>query len=266
MKYGGEAMKKIVLFDMDGTLTPPRKSMEFSIAAGLAKLQASGFEIGILTGSDMDYLRQQCSIMFDISPVDYTKVHYLPCNGTKYYTFKPGTYAPKCVYEKNMKEEIGEQKWKTLISSLLNLQASISSLYDIPQTGHFVNYRGSTLNWCPIGRQATHEERKTWIELDQKYQIRKMFLPIVETSLESLELESVVVKYGGDTSFDIYPAGWDKTFAFKNFAEYDDIYFVGDRCERSGNDYEAYVLAGEKGYKTTGPSETKEIIKKILNR
>ena len=152
-------MKKIVLFDMDGTITPPRQSMKYDMASLLANLQHAGYEIGIVTGSDLDYLKQQCNIMFDISPVDYCAIHYLPCNGTKYYRYLPGFSSEKVIYNNDMKKEIGDKNWNELIKTLVNLQAFISNVYsDMPLTGHFVNYRGSTINWCPIGRQASSNE------------------------------------------------------------------------------------------------------------
>ena len=42
-------MKKIVLFDMDGTLTEPRGNMGCEIERSLALLQKHGFEIGIIS-------------------------------------------------------------------------------------------------------------------------------------------------------------------------------------------------------------------------
>ena len=80
-------MKKIVLFDMDGTLTPARKKMEWDVIDALADLQTVGAEIGIVTGSDLDYVKQQCDSIFDVSPVDCFNIPYLPCNGTKYFKF-----------------------------------------------------------------------------------------------------------------------------------------------------------------------------------
>ena len=50
-------MKHIVLFDMDGTLTPPRESLEESLIPVLEQL-AEVAEIGIVTGSNHDYLKQ----------------------------------------------------------------------------------------------------------------------------------------------------------------------------------------------------------------
>ena len=77
------------------------------------------------------------------------------------------------------------------------------------------------------------------------------------------DLENIQVALGGETSFDIYPTGWDKTFALKFFPN-SNIYFVGDRCEQSGNDFAIYKACGARGYSTTGPSETADIIEKIL--
>lgn len=257
-------MKKIVLFDMDGTLTDARKKMQWPMTNSLANLQEAGFEIGILTGSDMDYVFQQCEPMFDISPVNHVDVHYLPCNGTKYYKFKGANLQP--IYEQNMRQELQEDSWRKLMQLLTSLQSSVTRVHrNIPMTGNFISYRGSTVNWCPIGRNADDRDRSEWVLWDRRQNIRENWLTIARQGLNNADLEHVVIKLGGDTSFDIYPEGWDKTFGFKNFKDYDKVYFVGDRCGQNGNDREAYLLAGDLGYSTTGPNETKEIIKKIIN-
>ena len=38
----------------------------------------------------------------------------------------------------------------------------------------------------------------------------------------------LMIALGGETSFDIYPIGWDKTYAMKHFKGYK-IYFIGSR-------------------------------------
>ena len=37
-------MKKVVLFDMDGTLTPARRKMDISVLNALKKLHRAGYE------------------------------------------------------------------------------------------------------------------------------------------------------------------------------------------------------------------------------
>ena len=258
-------MKKVALFDMDGTLTPARKKMGWEVVDALHDLQKAGFEIGIVTGSDMDYVEQQCDLIFDLSPVDPFAIHYLPCNGTKYYEMGTSGFKPK--YEKDMRGELEEDDWRRLIQLLSSLQSSITRVHrNIPMTGNFINYRGSTINWCPIGRQATENDRTEWCLWDKRQNIRLNWLNIARQGLNNADLEHVVIKLGGDTSFDIYPEGWDKTFAFQNFKDYDKIYFVGDRCGPNGNDKEAYELAGKLGYITTGPKQTVQIINEIINK
>jgi len=258
-------MKKIVLFDMDGTLTPARKRMGYGIIDAISELQKMDIEIGIVTGSDLNYIEQQCYLIFDMSPVNCFDIHYLPCNGTKYYRFKKNGF--DTIYENDMRKELKEDDWRRLIQMLTSLQSSITRVHrNIPMTGNFINYRGSTINWCPIGRQATEKDRAEWCLWDKRQNIRNNWLTIARQGLNNADLEHIIIKMGGDTSFDIYPEGWDKTYAFKNFKDYDKIYFVGDRCGPSGNDQEAYELAGELGYNTIGPEQTIDIIKEIINK
>jgi phosphomannomutase len=256
-------MKKIVLFDMDGTLTPPRKRMGWGILNALTDLQSKDFEIGIVTGSDMDYVKQQLDIVFDVSPLDPFKLHYLPCNGTKYFKMQQDGF--KSIYENDMRENLNESAWRRLIQLLTSLQSSITRVHrNIPMTGNFINYRGSMINWCPIGRQATEKDRMEWCLWDKRQNIRNNWLTIARQGLNNADLEHIIIKMGGDTSFDIYPDGWDKTFAFRNFKDYDKVYFVGDRCTLHGNDREAYLAAGDLGHSTTGPEETIKIINNII--
>ena len=57
--------------------------------------------------------------------------------------------------------------FKQIMISLIEQQASID-LYGIPLTGHFVSYRGSMINWSPIGRNANDDQRKRFVEYDTR--------------------------------------------------------------------------------------------------
>jgi len=256
-------MRNVVLFDMDGTLTPARRPMKRPVTDKLIQLQRAGFEIGIVTGSDLEYIKEQCDDLFQHIAVDISAIHFMPCNGTKYYRIHNANF--QTVYEENMRKELGEKNWRRLIRIIINLQHSlINANRHLPLTGNFISYRGSTLNWCPIGRQASPTDRSSWKIWDKHSWIRYKWLKFAREEFDASDLENVVIKMGGDTSFDIYPQGWDKTYAFKSFESYDKIYFVGDRCGSNGNDKEAYELAGELGFVTTGPEQTIKIIDKII--
>ena len=76
-------------------------------------------------------------------------------------------------------------------------------------------------------------------------------------------LSKIKIKFGGDTSFDIYPKGWDKTYGLRHFPNWN-VWFVGDSCTPEGNDYEIYNECMPQSYVSSGPSHTEEIIECIL--
>ncbi len=256
-------MKKLVLFDMDGTLTPHRKKMAWNVVSALAKLQKNGYEIGIITGSDMEYVKQQCDLLWDLSPVDYRVIHLLPCNGTKYYLG-----LNKTIWEYDMHDVIDDISWNKIMSCLIKEQLLLVESYpEIPLTGNFIQARGSMINWCPIGRNAK-KQREKFIQMDKKFRIRSLLLTRLR---ERFDRAGVEVKLGGQTSFDIYPKGWDKSFIMdkpKFINNYSEYFFVGDRCGENGNDKALYDviknLKEENAFKTKGPPETIDIINKII--
>lgn len=256
-------MKKIFLFDMDGTLTPPRQKMPIDIEIMLKEIQERGSEIGIITGSDMDYVQQQCSGLFDLSLVDSNEIHYFPCNGTKYI------FNNKKVYEYDMRELIGESTWRMFMAYLFNLQNDIivDNMGNLPLTGKFFDYRGSMLNWCPIGRNANNSEREIWNSLNDKELIRTPILVKIQAFIDRVTNLDLTVKLGGDTSFDIFPTGWDKTFPLNKKSMFSDyiIYFIGDRCYPNGNDYELSIHPKVTSFQTDSTNSTIKIVNKILN-
>lgn len=263
---------KIILFDMDGTLTYPRKPFDQDLTPSLIKLSQYA-DIGIVTGSDLDYVEQQLEFLLNHKQLR-TKLHLLPCNGTKYY--KP----PECefndfelVSEVNMKKALNHATFKNLMISLIEAQSSID-LHYLPLTGHFISYRGSMINWCPIGRNANDEQRKFFVHYDTAYErtYREQLKEQLERTLRYKNiLKYVTIKFGGSTSFDIYPNGWDKRYCLTHFADWE-TWFVGDRCEEGGNDQELYELLFDEGrsFKTEDTNQTRliideQIIPKLIN-
>ncbi len=256
--------RTIVLFDMDGTLTEPRQQFNPKILEPSLRRLSEFAEIGIITGSDEDYLREQMKSFLKNSSCRY-KTHLMPCNGTKY--FKPPQTADgdfELAHEVFMEKELGEKKYRELICELICSQLDVCHI-GCPLTGHFINCRGSLINWSPIGRNANQKQREQFIKMDKERSIRKHFIDELRAILQLKEINNdVTIKLGGDTSFDIYPTGWDKTYGLKHFPNWD-VWFVGDRCGQNGNDYEIYNACLNQAYTTEGPEKTKEIIENIIN-
>jgi len=256
--------KSIVLFDMDGTLTKPRESIQESMIVAIAKLLESS-EVGIVTGSDSDYVFQQCKILFENKYIDKTKLHLYPCNGTKVFKWSIESGSYEAVYSTSMIEELGQDAYNTILSSCLKYQACISTVHPLPYTGTFLHYRGSMLNWCPIGRSANLEQRSVWIKEDKHHKLREYFYRLLVSDIDVADIQATVA-LGGSTSFDIYPDGWDKTYVTKHLDSYG-ITFVGDKCTGTGNDKTLYdLLQPTDSYETKSPEMTINLINSIIEK
>ena len=250
---------------MDGTLTPPRKKISRDVIRKLREL-SDIMTIGIVTGSDYDYIMQQCDIMFEVGGVPVDRLELFPCNGTKHYTSREDN-SYELVHSVNMVDEIGQDNYNYVMQSLIANQLILSVKHKLPYTGTFFQYRGSMLNWCPVGRQAGDEARKAWVNADVENGIRAYYLKDLQSMIEKKEI-NLTVALGGSTSFDIYPTGWDKTYVLKHLEAFKDVYFVGDKCQEGGNDKALYDALTKRNcsYETTSPENTISIIDEIIKR
>ena len=258
--------KKIVLFDMDGTLTLPREKIQKDVVEALKRLQEY-FEIGLVTGSDKQYIDQQLGSIYSEKDLDLSKFHLFPCNGTKRFSWSGIDYEK--TYEVDMIKQIGSENYRHILQNVLSYQLLITLKYELPYTGVFFDYRGSMLNWCPIGRLANKEQRNAWSEADLKFEIRETYLRELKSVFDKKTI-NLDVALGGSTSFDIYPKGWDKTYVVNHLDNYEQILFVGDKCALGGNDHAIYTLLNNgnnsQSYSVLNPDDTIKVIdQNILN-
>ena len=256
-------MRQIVLFDMDGTLTEPRQKIEWSTVRAIRELSKIA-EIGIVTGSDYDYLVEQCrELWYGIGSTPASRITLMPCNGTKVYKYSLDKRKWELKHSRDMRQEIEQKNYNSLLSSLMSYQIVLSCREDVPFSGTFLHFRESMLNWCPIGRKATQTEREAWKKVDAEKRLREHYLKLLRKEIATMGI-SVTAALGGSTSIDIYPKGWDKTYALQHFKDYT-CWFVGDKCQPNGNDHLIFeaVSAHGRGYVTKSPKNTEEIIKDI---
>ena len=258
---------KTILFDMDGTLTEPRKKISYEMVSALDQL-AKVAKIGIVTGSGLDYVQQQCFPLWDdLISIDLNQLLVMPCNGTQLYTMESNTTFKK-QFSVSMREHLGDAVYQELVRCIMSIQSWAlchkEFLGLLPVTGHFISYRESLLNWCPVGRDSTDVERKRFQAQDEIYKIRTHLLNILISRLNerAFPLSGFKMALGGTTSIDIYPENWDKTYALKH-VNVKDCIFIGDKCTDTGNDktiYEKVKKDGIAAYQVSSPVDTLKII------
>jgi len=262
-QYLGDESSPVVLFDMDGTLTPPRQPIKSNMIKAINSLRQVA-TVGIVTGSSLSSIQQQCSPF--LHPQYQTLAEdllYFPCNGTQHCYWDPELRKFESVFCTNMYSTLGESAYQQLIRILIHQQTDFIDTYDfIPVVGTFFEYRNSLLNWSPVGRDAAESHREYFIDQDMAYNIRNGLLERARDLTQNIPI--TIVK-GGQTSFDIYPVGWDKTYVLNHFASSTPIWFIGDKCEGDGNDRTLYeAIEPTKAFSTNSPAQTIKIINGLI--
>ena len=254
-------MSDVALFDMDETLTPARGKISDETISHLMKLSRYA-DIGIISGSDFGMIKSQ--VLDRLSDKSLLrKIHVFPCNGTKVFSFNDTSYDLK--YEVDMMQAVGYDKFFTIYSFLISQQSLIcSDNLDLKIKGDFITNRGSMINYCIPGRGSSPSDRDLFQYLDRTRSIRKKIFSRLKTFMTFNEELGLDASLGGQTSIDIYPTGWDKSYVIRHLTKYDRITFVGDKCEQFGNDKPLFDIRDEMenflGLKTVSPENTCDII------
>lgn len=231
---------QIALFDLDGTLSLPRQQCGREMLSFLAELRKVAL-VGIVSGSDLVKINEQlgCSA-FQVADYVFSE------NGVQ------GFLDGQPIISKSISKELGEDALKELINFVLHYIADL----DIPiKRGTFVEYRKGMLNFSPIGRNCSLEERLAFFEMDKREGVRtKMAEILTKKFADRLNLQFSI---GGQISIDCFVKGWDKRFCLQHFnPQTTKIHFFGDRTEPGGNDYEIYTDERTMGHTVVSPEDT----------
>ncbi|EIW58767.1 eukaryotic phosphomannomutase [Trametes versicolor FP-101664 SS1] len=252
--FADRPQKKLVLFDVDGTLTLARQQLVAPEVLDTVAALRKKVVTGIVGGSDFVKIAEQ----FAVPNSGKTVVDYFDYtfgeNGLT--AFKLGKPLPSEAFIKY----VGEERYKVLVNFILHYLADI----DIPiKRGTFIEFRNGMINVTPIGRNATIQERLDFQAYDKIHGIRPAFVKVLQEKFADYGLTFSI---GGQISFDIFPNGWDKTFCLRHVADeaFDEIHFFGDKTYQGGNDYELFVHPGVVGHTVKNPEDTVAQLKEIF--
>ena len=242
--------RTLALFDVDGTLTVPRKEADDVMKAFMRALKTK-VTVGIVGGSDLVKISEQLGEGAE-KEYDYLFAE----NGL--VAFKHGELLAK----QSLKAFLGEDKLKTFLNFVLHYVADL----DIPiKRGTFIEFRAGMLNVSPIGRNCSQEERDEFERFDKEAGVRAT---MVEVLREKFADYGLTYSIGGQISFDVFPQGWDKTYCLQ-FVEkdFDVIHFFGDKTYKGGNDHEIFESEKTIGHTVTSPEDTrKQVTEHILDK
>jgi phosphomannomutase len=238
---------KLLLFDVDGTLTKPRARVDNSMLTLLEKLREF-YTLAVVGGSDFEKIRGQLGLDV-LERFDYVFAE----NGLE-------AYHGKSIHVGNIKLHLGEENMKMFTNFVLRYIADL----DIPQKrGTFIELRAGMYNISPIGRNCSQSEREEFEKYDQVYHVREGMIQALQKEFGHLNLTFSV---GGQISFDVFPHGWDKTYCLGLIPQFEHIEFFGDKTYKGGNDHEISIHPTiSKSHTVKSPEDTFELLLKLYN-
>ncbi|KNC52663.1 phosphomannomutase 2 [Thecamonas trahens ATCC 50062] len=230
----------LVLFDVDGTLTPARQKSTAEMRTFLHQLRKR-VVVGIVGGSDFGKIKEQ--IGDDIlDSFDYVFGE----NGLTAYK------GSEQLGDDSFLAYLGEERMQELINFVLAYVAKL----DIPvKRGTFVEWRNGMINVSPIGRDCSQAEREAFNEFDKGAGVRVAMKKAIEDKFG--DAFGIQVSIGGQISMDVFPKGWTKVYCLRYLDAFDTIHFFGDKTYPGGNDYEIFECDRTIGHTVTSPDDTR---------
>lgn len=206
-------MDYVYLFDVDGTLTPPRMPMEAEFAEFFLDFVNLN-KVVLVSGSDYKKIEEQV-------PEEILKKcdGIYGCSGAEYFENGRNLYTK-------------QHKFPYLLRELCEAYV-LQSPYE-HRCGNHIEERPGMLNVSVVGRDATNKQRKDYHAWDAHVQERLAFVDIINSSVLPYEASA-----GGEISIDIVPKGWNKSVVKDEvLSKYPSasLIFFGDRIVPNGND------------------------------
>jgi phosphomannomutase len=228
-------MKKLIAFDLDGTLAESKSPAEDRMTGLLAGLLEK-FEVCVISGGKFGQFEKQLLSNLKANPQQLEHLHLMPTCGTQYYQYDTGKQSWRQVYAENFTEAEKKKIIDALNKGFDDLGYRAEKTY-----GDCIEDRGSQVTFSVLGQDIVDElgkegvrQKEAWDpDNKKKLELRDYIAPLIP------EFE---VRVGGVTSIDVTKLGIDKAYGMKKLMEMlgigkEDILFIGDRLQKGGNDY-----------------------------
>ncbi|XP_013383356.1 phosphomannomutase 2-like [Lingula anatina] len=241
----------LCLFDVDGTLTAPRKKITPEMETFMEQLDKK-VVVGLVGGSDLSKISEQLGK----SEEDVIKKFEYVFSENGLVAHKNG----QLIAKESIQNYMGEEKLQKFINYALGYMSKI----ELPaKRGTFIEFRSGLINVCPVGRSCSQAERDQFGEYDKVHNIRKQF---VEDLRKQFPDNGLVYSIGGQISFDVFPEGWDKRYCLNHIAgdNFKVIHFFGDKTNPGENDYEIFMDPRTVGHSVKSPEDTRQQLMELF--
>jgi HAD superfamily hydrolase (TIGR01484 family) len=243
-------VKKLIVFDLDGTLAESKSPLDADMSGLLHDLLGI-VKVAVISGGDWPQFEKQLLSNLS-SDARLSNLSLLPTCGTKFFQYAGD-------WKKLYSEDFTAAEKEKIIGSL-NKALGMAGFKVEKVWGEVIEDRGSQITFSALGQQAPLEEKIKW---DADFIKRKKITAILDTLIPEFS-----IRMGGATSIDVTKSGIDKAYGIKKLRDIlgislQDMIYIGDALFVGGNDYPVEE-AGVVCIPVRGPNETKPVTEAII--
>jgi phosphomannomutase len=243
-------VRRLIVFDLDGTLAASKSPLDVEMSALLHALLAV-VRAAIISGGAWPQFETQ---VLSTLPRDerLAKLSLLPTCGTKFFAYERGWEE---LYSEDLTASDKQRIVRALTTALEETGFAATRVW-----GETIEDRGSQITLSALGQQAPLEAKASW---DPDFAKRQK----IKTTLDAL-IPDFSVRLGGMTSIDVTRLGIDKGYGIAKLRDalgvsLQEMLFVGDALFVGGND-RPVKDAGVVSIQVRDPDETKRVIETLV--
>lgn len=189
-------MKKLIAFDLDGTLAPSKSTVPERMATLLNELLEK-FEVCIISGGKYELFQRQVLSQITKSPDLLTKLHLMPTSGTRYFSYDAANNDWVLEYAEDFTPEDKKKIIQALEESLEQSGYKADKVY-----GDVIEDRDSQITMSILGQEIVAQLGDEGVRIKEewdpegkkKLEIRAIVAP---------KLPDFEVRAAGGTSIDV---------------------------------------------------------------
>ncbi len=245
--------KKVIIFDLDSTLTASKANLDKEMSVLLCKLLKNKI-VAVMGGGSYVQFQKQFLKYFQCPKKYLKKLFLLPACGSAMYQYDRGKW--NLVYQNNLTS----LEKKTISDAFKKACKDINYIAPRKTYGKVMEDRGSQITFSLLGQRAPLDKKLEW---NKNCDIRPVLKPILEKYLPDFE-----VRFGGKTSIDVNKKGIDKAYGIRQIEKFlsipvKEMVYIGDDLREGGNDF-AVFKTGISTIPVVDFQETKYLIKRMI--
>lgn len=228
-------VKKLIAFDLDGTLAESKSPLEDRMADLFGQLLEK-YSVCVISGGRYEQFENQLINNLHVDSELLNKLHIMPTCGTRYMHFDEQSDGWREVYSENIPD-----KDKARIASAIDQAVDHFGYREKKIYGETIEDRITQISFSALGQDivtALGPEgvrlKKEWDPDNTKKQNLRNYVADI--------IEDYEIRVGGLTTIDITKPGIDKAYGMEKLKSEldisdDEILFIGDSLFEGGNDY-----------------------------